>query len=116
MVVCLFAGAFGVIILSNLPSRRTADQIFPFLMLPQFFLAGVFNPIQILPRYLDILSRLSPMRYAVDLTRGIFYAGGADYEKVVLQTPIENLAIMAAAFLVFLVIGTFLFVRSERNR
>ncbi len=116
VVVCLFAGAFGVVILSNLPSRRTADQVFPFLMLPQFFLAGVFNPIQILPRYLDILSRLSPMRYAVDLTRGIFYAGGSDYEKVVLQTPIANFAIMAAAFVVFLVIGTFLFVRSERNR
>jgi len=116
VIVCLFAASFGVIILSNLPSRRTADQIFPFIMLPQFFLAGVFNPIKILPPYLDILSRISPMRYAVDLTRGIFYSGQLDYSKVVLQEPIVDLLIMIAAFLIFLVIGTYIFVRSERNR
>ena len=116
IIVCLFGGAFGVVVLSNLPSRRTADQVFPFLMLPQFFLAGVFNPIKILPRYLDILSRLSPMRYAVDLTRGVFYMGQPDYPSVVLQAPFLYLVIMAIAFLVFLLIGTFLFVRGERNR
>jgi ABC-2 type transport system permease protein len=116
IIVCLFAAAFGVIILSNLPSRRTADQIFPFIMLPQFFLAGVFNPIKVLPLYLDILSRISPMRYAVDLTRGVFYFGQLDYSKVVLAEPVLNFVIMLAAFLVFLVIGTFIFVRSERNR
>lgn len=116
VIVCLFAAAFGVIILSNLPSRRTADQIFPFIMLPQFFLAGVFNPIRVLPWYLDLLSRISPMRYAVDLTRGFFYLGRADYSKVVLQGPVLNLTIMTISFLAFLIIGTFLFVRSERNR
>jgi ABC-2 type transport system permease protein len=116
VIVCLFAASFGVIILSNLPSRRTADQIFPFIMLPQFFLAGVFNPIKVLPLYLEILSRISPMRYAVDLTRGVFYTGQLDYPKVVLQEPLVDLGIMIAAFLVFLVIGTYIFVRSERNR
>ena len=116
VVICLFGGAFGVMVLSNLPSRRAADQIFTFIMLPQFFLAGVFNPIRVLPWYLDILSRLSPMRYAVDLARGVFYADGPDYGKVVLQGPMLNLVIMTVAFLVFLVVGTFLFVRNERNR
>jgi hypothetical protein len=28
---------------------------------------------------LDILSKISPLRYAVDLTRGIFYAGQPEY-------------------------------------
>jgi ABC-2 type transport system permease protein len=116
VIVCLFGGAFGVVVLSNLPSRRTADQVFPFIMLPQFFLAGVFNPIKILHRYLDILSHLSPMRYAVDLTRGVYYAGQADYPSVVLQAPFFNLIVIGVAFLVFLMIGTFLFVRGERNR
>lgn len=116
IVICLFGAAFGVIVLSNLPTRRTADQIFPFIMLPQFFLAGVFNPIRVLPWYLEFLSRIAPMRYAVDLARGVFYTGQADYQAVVLAAPGLNLALVAAAFLVFLVIGTFLFVRSERNR
>jgi len=116
VVVCLFGAAFGVIVLSNLSSRRTADQIFTFIMLPQFFLAGVFNPIRVLPWYLDILSKISPMRYAVDLTRGMFYLGEVDYPRVVLQHPAFNLGLMSVAFLLFLVLGTFVFVRSEQNR
>jgi ABC-2 type transport system permease protein len=76
----------------------------------------VFNPIQGLPWYLDFLSRISPMRYAVDLTRDIFYIGRTDYIHAVLQGPVYNLSLMTAGFLIFLFIGTFLFVRKEQNR
>jgi ABC-2 type transport system permease protein len=116
IIVCLFGGAFGVLIMASLSSRRAAEQVFPFIMLPQFFLAGVFAPIKILPLPLDILSHLSPMRYAVDLMRGVFYTGQPEYAEVVLQHPLFNLAVMAALFMAFLATGTFLFVRSERNR
>ncbi|MGE3273366.1 MAG: ABC transporter permease [Chloroflexota bacterium] len=116
LACCLLGGSFGILVLANLNSRRVASQIFPFIMLPQFFLAGVFNPIKVLPPYLEILSLLSPMRYAIDLTRGTFYAGTSDYAQVVLQPPIVNFGIMAAMFAVFLVAGTILFVRRERNR
>lgn len=114
--VCLFGGAFGLLVLSNLSSQRAAQQIFPFIILPQFFLAGIFNPIQVLPWYLEVLSRISPMRYAVDLTRDVFYAGQPEYEQVVLAGPLLNAAIIGVMFIGFLVVGTLLFVRSERNR
>src|SRR5881409_1386772 len=57
-VIAFFGGAFGVIVLANLGSQRAANQIFPFLMLPQFFLAGIFNPIGNLPLPLDVLSKI----------------------------------------------------------
>lgn len=116
LVVCLFGGAFGLIIVANMKTRRSADQIFNFIMLPQFFLAGVFAPIRQLPIYLDVLSRISPMRYAVDLTRNLFYAGQTDYSLVTLSRPVFNVIIIAAAFAAFMVVGTFLFVRNETNR
>lgn len=116
IIVCLFGGSFGVLVLANLSSQRAANQIFPFIMLPQYFLAGVFSPIQILPWYLDILSRISPMRYAVDLTRAIFYAGQPDYPEVVLQGLFFNMVIIVVLFAVFMIAGTWLFVRGERNR
>ena len=115
-VTALYGGAFGVLMLSLATSRRAADQIFPFLLLPQFFTAGIFAPIKSLPIYLEILSRLSPLRYAVDLTRGLYYAGRPEYDAVVLASPWVNLAFLGASFALFMVIGTFLFVRSERNR
>lgn len=115
-LVAIFGGAFGVLILSNLKSQQSANQIFPFVMLPQFFLAGVFNPIDNLPWYLDILSRLAPMRYAIDLVRDVYYAGHPEPVRVPLLDAPTNLAIIAAMFGLFMVAGTTLFVRSERNR
>ena len=115
-IICLFGGAFGVLLMANLNSQRAANQIFPFIMLPQYFLSGVFAPIRVLPWYLDILSRLSPMRYAVDFMRNIFYAGQPEYAEVVLTSPINNITVMGALFAAFLLAGTWIFVRKEQNR
>jgi ABC-2 type transport system permease protein len=116
LAACLFGGAFGVAVLSGVSNQRTANQVFPFIMLPQFFLAGIFAPIKVLPIYLEVLSRISPLRYAVDLMRGAFYAGRPEYAQVVLASPAFNLAVMAVLFVVFLAAGTWVFVRGERNR
>src|SRR5258708_7893553 len=61
---------------------------------------------------------ISPIsRYAVDLTRAVYYLGQpAAYNKVVLASPFINLLIMIGMFVIFLVIGTTIFVRSERNK
>jgi ABC-2 type transport system permease protein len=115
-LICLLGGAFGVLVLSNLSSQEMAGQIFTFVMLPQFFLAGIFNPIKVLPPYLELLSRIAPMRYAVDLARSAFFAGRPEYSRTVLDPPLLDLAVIALMFVAFLVVGTALFVRNERNR
>ena len=116
LVAAFFGGSFGLLVLANLPSRRAAQNVFPFLMLPQYFLSGIFNPMVNLPLYLDVASRVSPMRYAVDLVRGLFYRGSPEYPLVVLQDPSTVAAIIAGAFVAFLIAGTALFVRRERDR
>jgi ABC-2 type transport system permease protein len=113
---CLVGGSFGLLGMSIINDQRAANQIFNFILLPQFFLAGVFNPIKVLPWYLEVLSRISPMRYVVDLFRGVVYAGRPEYSKVVLLDPAVNLLVMAVMFGVFIVAGTALFVRRETNR
>jgi len=113
LLIAIYGGAFGVLILSRLDSQRQANQIFPFVMLPQFFLAGVFNPVMNLPLPLEILSKLSPMRYAVDVMRNIFYPSGSGIALTDLST---NLAVIGVDFVVFMLIGTAGFVRAERNR
>lgn len=115
-VACLLGGAFGLLVLANLDSERGANQIFPFVIFPQFFLSGIFSPIKNLPLPLDILSHLSPMRYAVDFGRGLYYAGTPEYEKIVLMSPIQNIIIISIMFAVFMILGTTLFVKNERNR
>lgn len=115
-VICFLGGAFGIFVLSNLNSQRTSNQIFPFVIFPQIFLAGVFSPIMDLPWYLFILSRLMPMTYAVDLLRSVYYIGSDEYQFVVLTNFHTNMAIAASLFTILLVSGTFLFMRNERNK
>lgn len=116
LVACLLGGAFGVLVLSNLKDQRAANQVFPFLMFPQFFLAGVFSPIKNLPTYLWVLSRISPMTYAVDLLRSLYYSGLPEYDKVVLYGYKIDIVIITALTSAFIGIGTFLFIKNEKNR
>ena len=116
LVACLLGGSFGVLVLANLSNQRSANQIFPFLIFPQFFLSGIFNPIHELPLPLYILSRISPMTYAVDFIRNIFYLGTPEYSKVVLYPLHIDILIIGAMLFVMLFIGTWLFVKNERNR
>src|SRR3990170_1504504 len=116
LAVAVYGGAFGLLILSNISSQRTASQVFPFVMLPQFFLAGVFNPIHDLPLPLAVLSALSPMRYSVELTRNVYYGLQPGLPAPDVTSASVNVTVMVVSFLAFMAIGTVLFVRAERNR
>ncbi|HJZ05932.1 hypothetical protein A2634_01515 [Candidatus Amesbacteria bacterium RIFCSPHIGHO2_01_FULL_48_32] len=115
-LACLLGGAFGVLVMSNLSGVQSANQVFPFVIFPQFFLAGVFNPITHLPPLLFVLSRIAPMTYAVDFLRGLYYLGRPEYSRVVLHSPLINLAIMSVLFLLYLTAGTYFLNHNEKNR
>ena len=115
-IVAVYGGSFGLLLLSNLSSQRAAQQIFPFILLPQFFLAGVFNPIHDLPLPLAILSALSPLRYAVELTRSVVYGLQPNVPAPELTPLPIILGVIGVSFVAFLAAGTLLFTRKERNR
>lgn len=116
LIACLLGGSCGLVAMSVINSQQAANQIFNVVLLPQLFLAGVFTPITVLPWYLAVLSRLSPLRYVVDLFRDVLYAGGPAYHNVVLLDPLTNLVTLVLMCAIFLLIGTALFVRRETNR
>ena len=115
-VASLAGGAVGLMFMANMQTQRAANQIFPFFILPQFFLAGVLNPISELKSYLDFFSRIMPLRYVVDGLRAVFYAGMPEYDLIVQSSALSNLAINGTVFVVCLVVGTVMFVRREQNR
>jgi len=116
LAACLLGGAFGVFVMSNLSTQRQASQIFPLVIFPQFFLAGVFGPIQNLPPLLYLLSRISPMTYAVDVVRHAYYFGTPDLVKTTIASLPVNLAAVGILFFFFFVLGTVIFVRRESSR
>ncbi|HEU5378568.1 MAG TPA: ABC transporter permease [Ktedonobacteraceae bacterium] len=116
LLICLLGGAFSALLTALMNNQRGATQIVNLIIMPQVFLAGVFIPVNVLPWYLEIFSLLSPLRYIVDFTRALFYAGQPTYSQVVLESPVIDLLVMVVMFLVCFIAGTTLFVRHERNR
>jgi ABC-2 type transport system permease protein len=116
VLVCILGGAFGLLILANIGSRQAATQIFTFIMLPQYFLAGLFVPVSTFPWWLDLISRITPMRYAIDLVRTPFYWGNPEMPIVISDPLWLTLLVGTTMSVVFIVVGTTLFVRREKNR
>ncbi|KAA6313999.1 hypothetical protein EZS27_035319 [termite gut metagenome] len=115
-LMCLSAGAFAMLVIGLIKSNKTANMVVMVFAMTQMFLSGAIIPITNSHGILLILNRLMPMTYCLDLTRAVVYAGTPEYANVVLFNPMINCAAIVGLTLIFLVIGTFGFVRSEKNR
>ena len=116
LAACLLGAAFGLATVAWLPSQRTAMQVFTFLIVPQYVLAGVVAPVQALPALLDVASRLMPLRYAVDLLRAAFEGGGPGLVGPVPEAPIVDVLAVSALVVVLMGVGTWAFDHRERSR
>lgn len=115
-LMCLSAGALGMLVIGVIKSNKTANFAMMLIVMPQMFLSGAIIPISNSSGALFVLSRLMPMTYCLDLMRAVVYAGTPDYASVVMFNPAVNFAAIAALTVVCLIIGTFLFARSEKSR
>jgi ABC-2 type transport system permease protein len=113
---CLLGGAFGLATLAAVPNPRAAIQVFQFLIIPQYVLAGVVVPLTGLPHWLDLLSWALPLRYGVDLTRAAYYWGSPGYGRVVAAGPLVDATVMSSLFALLIVVGAIVFDYRERGR
>lgn len=115
-LMCLAAGAFGMLILGGIKNKKAANMAIMIVPMSQMFLSGAIIPIANSSGVLFMLSRLMPMTYCLDLVRAVVYAGTPEYGAVVLFNPAVTLVAVISLTVVSLVIGTFLFARSETHR
>jgi ABC-2 type transport system permease protein len=115
-LVCLSAGAFVMMFIGFIRNKKTANMIVMIISMSQMFLSGAIIPIQNSHGVLMVLSRILPMTYCLDITRAAVYAGTPEYESVVMFNPAVTLAAIIMLTAVCLVIGTFFYVCSEKNR
>jgi ABC-2 type transport system permease protein len=115
-VLALAGGALGVFFIGFVQDPRVAGAGVALLVFPQMFLAGALIPVANSSGILGILAKVMPMTYSIDLARNIFYAGKPEYAFTVLHSPWLDLAVTIGFFLVFTIVGTYMFVRADRNR
>lgn len=116
LACCLLGGAFGLATIAVLPNQRSAMQIFQFLIIPQYVLGGVLVPLRGVPPYLRALAHAMPMRYVVELTRVTYYAGTPGYREAVTGSPLLDVAVTGALFVILMTTGAVVFGYRERTR
>jgi len=115
-LMCLAGGALAMIVMGVVKNARTANIVTMAITMPQMFLSGVIIPIASSTGVLFALSRMLPMTYCVDLARSVVYAGTPEYSSVVLFNPALSVLVTVGLTVVFLLVGTFLYARSEKDR
>lgn len=113
---CLLGAGFGLATVAVLPTQRSAMDVFQFLIIPQYVLAGVLVPLHGTAPWLRAVSLVMPLRYAVDLTRAAYYAGTAGYREAVVGRPVIDAAVTVGLAVLLLAGGGRLFAYRERAR
>lgn len=115
-LICLAAGAVGMLIIGSIKNRKAVNMAIMLIPMSQMFLSGAIIPVANSSGVLLVLNRLMPMTYCLDLVRAVVYAGTPEYGAVVMFNPAVTLAAIIGLTVIFLVVGTFLFARSETHK
>src|SRR4029450_13404107 len=109
-------GALGVFFIGITQDPKVVAIGVPLLIFPQMFLSGALIPVSASAGVLGFLAQIIPVTHSMDLARNIFYWGKPEYAVAVLHPWTLDLAVTVGFFLFFTIVGTFLFVRADRNR
>lgn len=91
VIVLLSLGmtSLGVAIAARMKSFEGFPIVMNFILLPMFFLSGAMFPLQGLPGWMDVLTKINPLTYGVDLVRGIALKG---VEITMSASPLQQLS------------------------
>lgn len=110
-VLVMFLIAFaitglGIVIAARMKEMEGFQMVVNFVIMPIFFLSGALFPLDRLPGWLAVLTRLDPLTYGVDLLRRVMLG---------LNTfnPLLSIAVMGSFTLVMFAIAVFEFNLAE---
>jgi ABC-2 type transport system permease protein len=75
-ILALGLSGLGILIASFIQSQRGFQLLLQLLVFPMVFLAGVFFPVNTVPLWMAVLSKVNPVTYGVDAIRQIFLGSG----------------------------------------
>jgi ABC-2 type transport system permease protein len=74
LVLLAFAvTAFGLLVAVTIKQAQTFTWVMQLAVFPMLFLSGAFYPVAGLPAWLELLNRINPLTYAVDLMRHLVF-------------------------------------------
>jgi ABC-2 type transport system permease protein len=72
VVISLGLSGLGILIASFMTSQQGFQILIQILIFPLIFLAGVFFPVNAVPLWMEVISKINPLTYGVDAIRQLF--------------------------------------------
>jgi ABC-2 type transport system permease protein len=119
VVLSLMLSGLGIFIGSFARSQQGFQLFMQMLVFPMIFLAGVFFPVDSVPLWMEVASKVNPVTYGVDAIRQIFLGSGpagAGLGVTVLahtMSLLEEVMLVGALGLVLMAAATWAFARQE---
>jgi len=77
IIISVSLSGLGVLIASRMRSQQGFQIVMQVIIFPLIFLSGVFFPLNGVPDWLQVISKLNPLSYGVDAIRQLFLGGRA---------------------------------------
>jgi ABC-2 type transport system permease protein len=65
--------SFGIVLATFYESYESFSVIMNFIVMPMFFLSGAMYPVKLLPKILQIVSKLNPLTYGIDAIKHMLF-------------------------------------------
>lgn len=120
-MLSLVLSSIGVAVTSRMKSLDAGQYVFQFIAFPIVMLSGAIFPLHNLPVWLDILTKINPITYAVDILRRIVFENlNLPPQVIAVLSPSINGRTVAIGYELAIVIGftlvlVFLASRAFRN-
>lgn len=77
-LLALAMGSFGVLLASRIRSMEAFQAITQMLIMPMVFLSGIFFPLNSIPQWLSVLTKINPATYGITIIRQVVLGGTPD--------------------------------------
>ena len=82
LILSFSLSALGLLIGARMRSQQGFQLLMQLVILPMFFLSGMFFPVSQVSRWLEVLSKLNPVTYGIDATRQAFVTRAEQHRRM----------------------------------
>jgi len=75
IIISISLSGLGILVASRMRSQQGFQIIVQIIIMPLIFLSGVFFPVNNVPAWLEVISKINPLTYGVDAIRQLFLGG-----------------------------------------
>ena len=117
LVISVSLSGLGILVASRMRSQQGFQMIVQIIIMPLIFLSGVFFPVNNVPVWLEVISKINPLTYGVDAIRQLFLGEGASAIGVTVMghtmTVFEDVLIVTIMGIVLLSLAIWSFSKQE---